>query len=265
MLNPGLLYLWTARTDVLRDIGILSELQALLSAEEQIEARGFRRDRDRHQFLIARGLLRAALSEDLPVSTTDWRFGRNNNGKPFIAAPESLSAVNFSLSHTEGQIACLISLAAEAAVDVEKVEYHDDLTLVAKQVMSGVELTALGKLSGKDWTERFFACWTLKEAYAKARGQGLRLVSSDVGFEIEPDNAIRPHFASTPDDRSAWIFWHRHLSSHHTISIAAKKESGREFKIIHRSLNFGKFGSHSMVSREKAALLPDGLKELWPA
>jgi len=208
-----------------------------------------------HQFVIARGLLRVALSEDLPVSITDWRFARSNNGKPFIAEPGSLSAVNFSLSHTDGLIACLISLAAEAAVDVEKVEYHDDLTLVAKQVMSAVELTALRKLSGRDWTEQFFTYWTLKEAYVKAGGRGLGFVSGDIGFEIEADNAIKVHFASAGDDSSAWVFWRGHLSPQHTISIAAKKETDGGVTIIHRSLKFGKFESHLIVSEEKGAFL----------
>ena len=226
------------RTDDL-DIKTLSNLEAILSANEKKEARRFRRIKDRHQFLLARGLLRFALSEHLPVCAADWRFARDQNHKPFIIAPKSFSAVNFSLSHTDGLIACLVSLVAEAAVDVEKLEFHDDLALVAKQVLSAVELTALGKLSGRDWTERFFDYWTLKEAYAKARGVGLSLGSSDIVFEIDADNGIRAHFSSrSDDDSSAWVFWCHHLSPQHTISVAAKAETDAGYEIICRSVNF---------------------------
>jgi 4'-phosphopantetheinyl transferase len=100
-LKPRLLYLLTARTDNL-DIEILLSLETILTADDQKEARRFRRDRDRHQFLSARGLLRLALSEHLRVCAADWRFARNQNHKPFITAPESYSTVNFSLSHTNG-------------------------------------------------------------------------------------------------------------------------------------------------------------------
>jgi 4'-phosphopantetheinyl transferase len=161
-LKPELLYLWTARTDDL-DIEILSSLEAILPTNEQKETRRFRRDRDRHQFLLARGLLRLALSEHLPVCAAGWRFVRNQNHKPFIVAPKSFSAVNFSLSHTDGLIACLISLVAEAAVDVERLEFQNDLAPAAKQVLSGVELTALGKLSGQDWTKRFLTAGRSKK------------------------------------------------------------------------------------------------------
>src|SRR5262249_19811199 len=161
----------TLRTDEI-DTEILSSFETVLPADDQKEARRFRRNKNRHQFLLARGLLRFALSEHLPVCATDWRFARNENLKPFIIAPKSFSAVNFSLSHTDGLIACLISLVAEAAVDVEKLEFKDDLAPVAKQVLSAAELAALAKLSGQDWTKRFFDYWTLKEAYAKAKGLG---------------------------------------------------------------------------------------------
>ena len=226
------------RTDDL-DIEILSSFEAILPADDLKEARRFRRIRDRHQFLLARGLLRFALSEHLPVCAADWRFARDQNHKPFIIAPKSFSAVNFSLSHTDGLIACLVSLVAEAAVDVEKLEFHDDLALVAKQVLSAVELTALGKLSGRDWRERFFDYWTLKEAYAKARGVGLSLGLSDIVFEIDADNGIRAHFSSrSDDDFSAWVFWCHHLSPQHTISVAAKAETDAGYEIICRSVNF---------------------------
>ena len=241
-LTPGLLYLWTMRTDDL-DIETLSRVEAILPTDDQKEARRFRRNKDRQQFLLARGLLRFALSEHLPVCATDWRFARNQNHKPFIIAPKSFSAVNFSLSHTNGLIACLISLVAEAAVDVEKIEFQDDLGPVAKQVLSAVELTALRKLSGQDWTKRFFDYWTLKEAYAKAKGLGLRLPLNDIGFDIETDNAIRARFLN---DSSAWVFWCHHLSPHYTISVAANAETVAGYEIICRSVNFDKRGPSSI-------------------
>jgi 4'-phosphopantetheinyl transferase len=128
---------------------------------------------------------------------------------------------------------------------VEKVEHSEDLSLVARQVLSRAELSILNNLSGTDWTTRFFDYWTLKEAYAKARGLGLGLRLSDVEFEEGPDNAIRAHFASSVnDDPSAWLFWRCRLPSKHTISVAARKDFDGEPRIIRRSV---KFDGMSMV------------------
>lgn len=238
-LRPGQLHLWTVLTNGQNGITIASRLHAILSADEQKETRRFHRARDRHHFVIARALVRLALSDHFPVPAGDWRFDRDHNGKPFVAAPETSPPVQFSVSHTDGVVACLITLSAEAAVDVEKIEYRQDLPRVARQVLSPAEQSALSVLAGRDWTTRFYDHWTLKEAYAKARGLGLSLTLSDIGFELEPDNAIRVHFASqVDDDASTWVFWRRHLSPQHTIAVAAKKDFGDGCEIILRPVKF---------------------------
>lgn len=85
--------------------------------------------------MISRALVRLVLSNHFPIPAGDWRFDRDGNGKPSIVAPAGFPPVRFSLSHTQGLVACLISLSAEAAVDVEKIEYNQDLALVARQVL----------------------------------------------------------------------------------------------------------------------------------
>jgi 4'-phosphopantetheinyl transferase len=211
----------------------------ILSTDEQQKARRFRRAEDQRQFVASRALVRLALSHYFPVSAADWSFIRDCNGKPLIAAPAMSPPVQFSLSHTEGLVACLVSLSAEAAVDVEKVAYGQDWVSVAREVLSAEELSALNVLSGKDWTARFFDYWTLKEAYAKARGLGLSLPISDIGFELGPDDTIRARFASQiNDDPLGWLFWHCHLSPQHAISVAAKRDLADECEIIHRLAGF---------------------------
>ena len=96
-------------------------------------------------------------------------------------------------------------------------------------------------LSGKDWTARFFDYWTLKEAYAKARGLGLGLTLSDVAFELASDDTIRVHFAAAvDDDPSAWVFWRRRLPPQHTISVAARKDFDDGCELILRAVKFNR-------------------------
>jgi 4'-phosphopantetheinyl transferase len=238
-LRAGQLHLWTVGTDGLADAAIACRLQGILSIEEQTESRRFRRARDQHQFIIARALVRLALSQYFPIPAGDWRFDRDDYGKPFVASPQIWTPVRFSVSHTEGLIACLVTQSGEAAVDAEKLEYNRDLPLVASRVFSPAELIALSELSGRNWTARFFDLWTLKEAYAKARGLGLSLMGSDISFEFGPDNAIYPHFASAlNDDPSAWAFWRCPLSSRHIITVAVKKDFHGAPEIIQQSVRF---------------------------
>jgi 4'-phosphopantetheinyl transferase len=238
-IRPGQLHLWTVRTDDLNDGAIAGRVVEILAADERNESRRFRRARDQHQFVIARALAKLALSQHFPVAAGDWRFARDHNRKPFIAAPEISPPVRFSISHTQGLLACLVTPSAEAAVDVEKIEPSQDLAAVATQVLSRSEQADLSALSGEDWTARFFDYWTLKEAYAKARGLGLGLALSDISFELKPDGTIGAHFGPViHDDPSAWMFWRRQLPPQHTLSVAAKRDFDGRCELIVRTVKF---------------------------
>ena len=249
-LRPGQQYLWTVSTEQ-ADAKIACRLQVVLSKDEQEEGRRFHHARDRHQFIITRALVRLVLSHHFPVPANDWRFGRDHNRKPFITSPRGAPAVQFSLSHTDGLIACLITLSAQAAVDVERIEYSEDLPLVARQVLSPAELRALNNLSGRDWTARFFDFWTLKEAYAKARGMGLGLRLSDIQFELGTKEILAHFDSSIGDDASAWVFWNRQLPSKHTISVATKKDFDCQLEVVRRSVKFDGISTSRSIAYEE--------------
>ncbi len=232
-------HLWTFGIDGPVDVAIAHRLQGILSADEQTESRRFHRTRDQYQFIVARALVRLALSQYVPIPAGWWRFERDYYGKPFVTAPQIWPPVQFSVSHTEGLIACLVTRLCEAAVDVEKVEYARDLRLVAREVFSPAELIALSELSGSNWTTRFFDIWTLKEAYSKARGLGLSLMWKDISFELGSGNSICAHFTSAlNDDPSAWAFWRHRLPTRHTVAVAAKGDRRGRLEIIQQSVRF---------------------------
>lgn len=185
------------------------------------------------QSAAAQSLARFALSRHFRVAAHEWRFARDALGRPFIAWPRLEPAPHFSLSHTRGMLACLVSLTAAAAVDVEHIVHTDDLTHVADAVLARREREALGHLAGTQWTERFFDYWTLKEAYAKARGEGLGLPLGDIGFELDGPGAARVRFGpGVDDDPAAWRFWRSRLEPRHALAVAARQA----FSLSHTAL-----------------------------
>jgi 4'-phosphopantetheinyl transferase len=73
---------------------------------------------------------------------------------------------------------------AELGVDIEEVKSDFKGMQIASHFFSEKEIAELAKLPPKLVDEAFFECWTGKEAYVKARGQGLSipLRSFTVGF-----------------------------------------------------------------------------------
>jgi 4'-phosphopantetheinyl transferase len=232
-LRAGELHLWTA-TDDRYPFPDLDEAGFLLAADER-EAADRSRPVRRRQFVCGRVLTRLALSRHCPVRPQEWVFALGPHGKPFILAPENYRGVRFSISHTEGLTACLITTIDMAAVDVERVRTWADLPLIAPMVLSARELSDIESFSGNAWHARFFDYWTLKEAYAKARGMGLGLDLTDIAFELAGQEEVRARFApAVEDDPGRWTFRRVRLGPHYAAAIAIGRGDKENCTLMHR-------------------------------
>lgn len=182
-------------------------------------------------------LARVALSECFPVGCHDWKFSRDGRGKPFIAAPQEYCGLGVSISHTDGLVACLISGHGTAAVDVEGVITWDDLPSVAPTILSGEEQRSIEALAGDAWTRRFYEYWTLKEAYAKARGVGLACEFALVSFDLGPGCDVSVRFADGACEiASEWLFRRLALGPRWAGAVAAMTGPSKTLALAHTEL-----------------------------
>ena len=191
-------HVWFAAPDrMLPDSCAVAHCLALLDVNEAKRYRAFRFDRDRHCFLAAHALLRMALSRYAPIDTSEWVFDTNEHGRPAIAGPSGAFRFKFSLSHTDGMVACAICQHAEVGVDVETVSPDTPALELAKRYFAATEYDMLRHTPDHDLSGRFFAIWTLKEAYIKARGMGLSLPLDGFAFEFTAPETPGIRFAKT--------------------------------------------------------------------
>jgi 4'-phosphopantetheinyl transferase len=168
--SPDELHVW--RVDVDRFGSDLERLEETLSATELARARRFRFAIDRERFILRRGLLRAVLARylGLPPETLEYRL--TPHGKPEVAGMRPLD-LRFNLSHSAGLALIAVTEGREVGVDVERVVSQRADEGVARRFFAPGEVAELRRFEGHEWMEAFFRCWTRKEAYVKARGEGL--------------------------------------------------------------------------------------------
>ena len=178
-MDSGILYLWFAYPDDLLDEQAFARSLDLLSEDEHEKLQRFKFEASRREYLAAHTLARTALSHCDPIPPEAWHFRTNSYGKPFLDPPSDLF---FSLSRRRGLVACLVARGAEVGVDVESHERAGEVLEIAPRVFSVQERAQLSSMTGSDKLDRALSLWTLKEAYAKARGMGLSLPLQEFSF-----------------------------------------------------------------------------------
>lgn len=148
-------------------------LADLLSPDEHQRAEQYHFQRDREHFIVARGILRTILSRYLNVPPGQLRFACNQYGKPALMREAGDDGLRFNLSHANGLALYAVTFWREIGIDVEFVREDFASLTIAKRFFSTDEVAMLHALPPKMRTSAFFSCWTRKEAYIKARGEGL--------------------------------------------------------------------------------------------
>ena len=203
----------------------------LLSPDEHARMARLVFERDRVRFLLTRALVRTTLSRYAPVAPADWQFIANVHGRPEILdRPAGVPDLRFNISHTDGLIACAVTIGREVGVDVEHVGRR--LTQdIAERFFAPPEVTHLKSLPGHEQERVFFDYWTMKEAYIKARGFGLALPLGDFAFHFSPDR--HPTITFEPgmqDDPSTWQFLQDWPTPTHRLGLAVRR-SGEDLSV----------------------------------
>jgi len=220
--------LWLAADPVELAPALAADWASLLSDDERGRWQRFAREEDRQRFLLVRALVRKVLARQLGLYPQALRFTADVHGKPRLHTTAVGTTPHFNLSHTRGLSVLAITGAVELGVDVEAVERPVDLLALARRYFAVSEVQALEAAAPAVQRELFFSLWTLKEAWVKAKGLGLRVPLDEFSFEgpgLLPtpggnadQNSITlqcaPHLGEQPCD------WNLRLLQHGSFRIA---------------------------------------------
>lgn len=168
-LTPGEVHVWRIRLDIADDSW--RALASLLTNDERIKAERFHFEKHRRRHIVGRAALRTLLGQYLDRSPQLIEFSYNSHGKPRLARSDS--GIRFNLSHTEEIMLVAFALDSEVGIDIESLMRDVDCMDVGQRWFSGLEGQALRALPEDARRDAFFRIWSRKEAYIKARGDGI--------------------------------------------------------------------------------------------
>jgi phosphopantetheinyl transferase len=120
------------------------------------------------------------------LAPADIRIGIASSGKPFLEPVGNQALPFISLAHTPGWVACAASAVGPLGIDIERHRPGRDHAGIARAAFGPLEQARAGADASA-----FYRIWTLREAIAKATGEGLKLAA---------DRCDRVH--GGPDDGS---------------------------------------------------------------
>jgi 4'-phosphopantetheinyl transferase len=183
-LTPRCIHVWSIRNEA--DDASAAVYAALLSGEEQARAARFQFPHLARAFTLSRGALRFLLARYLDVDPASLRLEYGPKGKPRLPASPLLE---FNLSHSGGLATFAFTSGCPIGIDVEQIRPMPDLAAIAHRFFSREEAADLDALPHDQRELAFFLCWTSKEAYIKAVGEGLSAPLDQFRVSVDP---VRP-------------------------------------------------------------------------
>ena len=202
----------------------IARLFELLSDDEQVRARRFRFRRDYVRYIAARAMLRTILGRYLDITPSRLKFLYGARGKPSLAQECGGDSVRFNLSHSQGVALLGITRQVEIGIDIEFIREDFATIEIAQHFFSPGEIATLRTLPPDARARGFFNCWTRKEAFIKARGEGLSLPLDK--FEVsllpgEPAELFRTEF--DPEEANRWVLRDLSLDDHYVGALAVER------------------------------------------
>ena len=208
-------HVWSASLDV--SPAHLAELRRILADDEREKEGRLRFDRDKERYVASEGALRAILGRYVGTHPASLRFVRGPQGKPSLAPPGGPD-IRFNMSHAQNLALYAVTRGREVGIDVEYVRDEAgaaapgatrlDTTQIAEQFFSSYEVGCLRQLPPASRTRAFYHVWTRKEAYLKARGEGLTVPLDAFDVSVYPDEAVALlRVAQRPAEVARWSLW----------------------------------------------------------
>jgi len=184
----------------------VAELWPSLCEEEKTRASRFQYPEDADRYILAHGMLRNILLRYRAFVSVPICISLGPKGKPYLPSSSNGPALSFNLSHSPSLFLLAITLDWKLGIDVEPISRPTDWQAIASRYFSAEELQYLFALPAPQREQAFFSLWACKEAYVKAKGEGLSVPLNSFSILQSQDGTLRLVDRKDPGTALNWSF-----------------------------------------------------------
>lgn len=201
----------------------------ILSQDELQKADRYKFDSDRNNYITCRAILRNILSQYTDFSPEDINFSYTDKGKPYLKNNE----INFNVAHSNNYAVYALIKEKEVGIDLEFLREIPDALKIASRYFSSSEITDLKKISDAKLDRAFLNCWTRKEAFIKATGDGLSYPLSDFSVSLDSDLPEILLIKKKPNEIKKWSLYDVEVEAGYISSLAVMSQG---MKLVYKKL-----------------------------
>ena len=165
----------------------INEFYILLSDDERDRADKLKIEDKRRQYIITRGTLRRRLALLANIDPEDFVFEYLKHGKPVLVSDARFTDITFNISHSNNLALIAISQKQSIGIDIEKINRQSDPRPLVTRFFSQAEQSEFNALPEMIKAKAFCACWTRKEAFIKAIGDGVTYGLDKFDVSVDPE------------------------------------------------------------------------------
>ena len=213
--------IYILKTEFSKDAKEIKLYESFLSEDEIYKASRFRLINLTNNYITSRGILRKILSYYLDIKPSSVKFSYTPNGKPFVEN----SPLKFNLSHTKTIVVYAFTLTDEIGIDTERLRVIPDSIRIAERFFSSYERVDLRNVPRDQIDYAFLNCWTRKESFIKASGEGLSYSLKNFSVSVIPESAPGVLWIKDKEyEANEWALHDINISSDHLSSLAVKNK-----------------------------------------
>jgi 4'-phosphopantetheinyl transferase len=185
------------------------QFEEILSIDERQKAGRFAFKRDRINFIIAHGVLRTIIGRYfLSVEPSKLKFCYGVRGKPYLSEKFANGELSFNQADSNGMVLYAFAKNREVGIDIEYMRPIADAQQIVDGSFSEYERIAYNSLPEGEKHGAFYKCWTRKEAFIKAIGEGLYFLLDRFDVSISPDRPAKIiSINGKSNDASSWALF----------------------------------------------------------
>jgi len=177
----------------------------------------------RARFAASRRLIKYVAGRVVQAAPHTVELAYRPGGRPYL---RGCGQIDISLSHTGDLLLLGLTRRGDIGVDVEQSDRRMRLTGIERRFWTPYEIEVLSGVAEEERPREMVRLWTLKEAYSKAIGQGMRFRFNAFGFGV----AGRPRVLTPdglPGTGEEWTFGSSAVEGGYTVSWALHDTGGR--------------------------------------